>query len=297
VVPIHKNGDKTDCSNYQDISLLSTSYKILSHILLSKLTPNADEITGDHQFEFQHNRSTTVQIFYIQHILEKKWVYNGTMHKLLIDFKKAYNSVRRAVLYNILTEFGIPKKLVGLIKICINETDSTVHISKNLSDKFLIQNDLNQGDALSLLLFNSALEYAISRVQENQERLKPNRTHQLLAYADDINIVGEYIDTIKKYTDALLDASKEVGIEVNQEKTKYMLMSHSQKVGQKHSTKLANRSFEVVAKFKYLGTTLIDKNCIHEEIKSRLNFRNACCHLLQSLLSSCLLSRNIKVKI
>jgi hypothetical protein len=75
-----------------------------------------------------------------------------------------------------------------------------------------------------------------------------------------------------------------------------MLMSRSQKIGQKHSIKIANTSFENVAKFKYLGTTLTDQNCVHEEIKNRLNSRNACYHSVQSLLSSRLLSRNVKVK-
>jgi glycerol-3-phosphate O-acyltransferase len=71
-------------------------------------------------------------------------------------------------------------------------------------------------------------------------------------------------------------------LEVNPEKTKCILISHSQKIGQRHSIKIANRSFEDVAKFKNLGTTLTDQNCMHKEIKSRLNSGDTCYHSVQS---------------
>jgi sorting nexin-29 len=88
----------------------------------------------------------------------EKWEYNETVYQLFIDFKKAYDSVRREVLYNILIEFGVPMKLVRLNKMCLSETCSEVRIGKHLSESFPIQNGLKQGDALLPLLFNFALE-------------------------------------------------------------------------------------------------------------------------------------------
>jgi hypothetical protein len=107
-------------------------------------------------------------MFCIRQIREKKWEYIEAVHQLFIDFKKAYDSVRREVLYNILIEFRIPRKLIRLIKTYLLETHSRVQVGKYVSDRFPIRNGLKQGDALSTLLFNFALEYAIRRVQINQ---------------------------------------------------------------------------------------------------------------------------------
>jgi hypothetical protein len=100
--------------------------------------------------------------------------------------------VKREVLYNILIEFGVPMKLVRMIKICLNETFSKVRIGKHLSEIFVMQNGLKQGDALSPLLLNFALEYTVRKVQENQLVLKFNGSHQLQAYADNMNLPSSH---------------------------------------------------------------------------------------------------------
>jgi hypothetical protein len=139
IVPIYKKGDTTDCNNYPGISLLSTAYNTLSNILLVRLTPYVNEIIGNHQSGFRRNRSTMDQIFYIRQILEKKWEYNGTVNQLFIDFKKTYDSVKREVLYDILFEFGIPKTVVRLLKMCLNETYSKVRVGKFCLINFLFR--------------------------------------------------------------------------------------------------------------------------------------------------------------
>ena len=109
IVPIHKKGDKTDCNSYRGISLLPSTYKILSNILLSRLIPYAEEVIGDHQCGFRRNRSTTDHIFCVQHILEKKWEYNEAVHQLFMGFKKAYDSVRREFYIIFSLSLGSPR--------------------------------------------------------------------------------------------------------------------------------------------------------------------------------------------
>ena len=122
--------------------------------------------------------------------------------------------------------------------------------------------------------------------------MKLNGIHQLLVYADDINIVGGSVHAIKENAEALIVATKEIGLEVNADKTKYMVMSRDQNAGQRHS-----RSFERVEEFIYVGATLTNQNSIQEEIKSSLKSGNACYHSVKNLLCSSLLSKNLKVKI
>jgi hypothetical protein len=116
-------------------------------------------------------------------------------------------------------------KLVRLIKVYLSETYNRVGVGKNLSDRLPIMNGLKQGDTLLSLLFNCALDYAIRSVQVSQVGLKLNGTHQLLVEANDVHKLGGRVHSIMKSAEALVVASKETGLEVNADKTKYMVMS------------------------------------------------------------------------
>jgi hypothetical protein len=112
-----------------------------------------------------------------------------------------------------------------------------------------------------------------------------------LVYAEDVNILGRSAHTRKKNTEALVVASKEIELDVNADKTKYLVVSRDQNAGLSHNIKTDNSSIESVEEFKYMGTTLANQSYIQEKIKSTLKSRNACCHSVQNRLSSSLLPK------
>ena len=140
-------------------------------------------------------------------------------------------------------------KLVRLITLCLNETYITVWVGKHLTDTFPIKSGLKQRDDASPFLFNFALLYANRGVQVNQDGLKLNGTYQLIVHAHDANMLEGSRHTMRKNKEALVDAGKEIALEVNANTSKYMVMSRDQNSGRSHYIKTDNISFERVEEF------------------------------------------------
>jgi len=150
---IHKKGDIMECSNYRGVSLLNTAYKILSNILFARISPFAKNIIGNYQCGFRKNGSTANQIFTLRQILEKTKEFGIETRHLFIDFKSAYDTIKRGQLYNAVSEFNIPNKLIRLTQMTMENTQSQVRIQSDLSDLITTRKILRQGDSLACLLF------------------------------------------------------------------------------------------------------------------------------------------------
>jgi sorting nexin-29 len=161
VCPIYKKGDQLDSCNYRTITLLSAAYKVLSQILCRRLSPFAREFVGQYQAGFMGARATTDQIFTVRQALQKCREFNVTTHHLFIDFKSAYDTIDRDQLWQIMHDYGFPDKLTRLVKSTTDRVMCVVRVSGTLSSPFESRRGLRQGDGLSCLLFNIALEGVI----------------------------------------------------------------------------------------------------------------------------------------
>jgi len=218
ICPIHKKGDIMECTNYRCVSLLNIVYKILSCILFMRISPFAESIIGNYQCGFRKNRSTIKQIFTLRQIMEKTKEFSIETHHLFIDFRSAYDTVKREQLYNAMSEFNIPNKLIGLTRMTMENTKSSSRIQSDLSDPITAKKGLRQGDSLACLLFNLALEMAVRKAGIQTNGTIFYKSVQLLAYADDIDIIARYRRALKEAFLSLERAAREMGLQINKKK-------------------------------------------------------------------------------
>ena len=195
----------------------------MASILCDRLKPYVIGISGPYQCGFMPGRSTSDQIFTLRRILEKTHEFRIDTHHLFIDFKQAYDTPDRNELFKAMNQFGIPKKLIKLSQMTLNDTWSCVKAVGSSSGKFRTERGFRQGDALSCSFFNILLELIMVSANINTSNNIFNKSSQVLAYADDINLIGRTSAKLVESFVELEKAANSVGLKVNGDKTKYML--------------------------------------------------------------------------
>jgi endonuclease/exonuclease/phosphatase family metal-dependent hydrolase len=272
ISPIYKKGDKLDCENYRAITVLNAAYKVLSRIIFLRLSPLTNEFVGSYQAGFIEGRSTTDQIFTLRQILQKCREYQVPTHHLFIDFKAAYDTIDRNELWNIMDEYGFPGKLTRLIKATMDGVQCCVKISGGLSGSFESRRGLRQGDGLSCLLFNIALEGVMRRAAYNMRGTIFNKSSQFICFADDVDIVGRRFEAVAENYTRLKREAERIGLRINTAKTKYMLAggTEADRARLGSTVTIDGDEFEVVDEFVYLGSLVTADNDTSREIRRRI---------------------------
>jgi hypothetical protein len=145
IYPIYKKRENLGCMNYRGIALLCMAYKVFANILRNRLELITERIIGEYQAGFRPGRSTLDQLFTVKQTLEKCWEYNLSVYQIYVDFKQAHDSIQRKKLYTIMYEFGLPPKLVRLVRATMTGTEAQVKVQTELTDTFEIRQGLKQG--------------------------------------------------------------------------------------------------------------------------------------------------------
>jgi endonuclease/exonuclease/phosphatase family metal-dependent hydrolase len=298
ITPVFKKGDRLECSNHRGIGVLNVAYKILSKTICSRLKPHMDNTIRNYQCGFRPGKSTIDQIFTLRQILEKTREYNITRHHLFIDFKAAYDSIERSKLFSAMADFNFPQKLINLSKMILACTLCAVKIDNDISSYFRTLKGFIQGDGISCDFFNIALEKIIREAQIQTRGTTFTKSVQILGFADDIDLVGWTKEDINEAFQGLEREARQLGLKVNETKTKYMLTTKQESLRQRigQSVQLGEYNFEVVEEFIYLGSLLnANGDNTSKEISRRIIMANRCFYGLIKLVRSRTLPKSSKL--
>ena len=262
ILPFPQKGDPRLAKNYRGITLTSIAAKIYNALLRNRIEPKNDDILRKNQNGFRRNRSTTSQILTISRILEGIWAKNLQATILFVDFTKAFDSIYRGKMEQILLAYSIPKETIAAITILYRNTKVKVRAPDGYTEYFDIVARVLQGDTLAPYLFIICLDYVLrtlmDEIKENFfevtkkiSRRYPTKTITNTDYADDIAILINTPVQAETLLHKLEWATASISLHVNAHKTKHMCFNQTGDI-----STLSGSSLKLVDKFTYLGNSV-----------------------------------------
>ncbi|XP_076061594.1 uncharacterized protein LOC143037342 [Oratosquilla oratoria] len=301
IITLYKNkGEKSDCSNYRGITLLSIAGKILARVLLNRLVPSiAEENLPESQCGFRANRGTTDMVFVLRQLQEKCREQNKGLYATFVDLTKAFDTVSRTGLWLILERLGCPPNFLQMVIQLHENQRSQIRLNGDLSEPFPISNGVKQGCVLALTLFsiffNMMLKQAAKDLDDedgvyvryrldgslfNLRRLQAHtktqeRLIQDLLFADDAALVAHTERALQHITSCFADASRLFGLEVSLKKTEVLHQPAPQINYQQPHITIGDTELKSTQHFTYLGCTISSDARIDKEIDNRLSKANS----------------------
>jgi hypothetical protein len=270
IIKLPKKGDLGDCNNWRGITLLSLTSKIFSKIILNRLRKGVDNKLRQEQAGFRRGKSCVDQVFTLRQILEQSAEWNTTVYTGFIDFQKAFDSLHRDSLWKIMRSYGIPSKLVTIVKLLYKDFRAAVVCENNqLSESFPINTGVKQGCILSPFLFILGIDWLMSTTTMDKRRgIGWTLTRQLedLDFADDLGLLSARLKDIQDKCNDLDRNSQKIGLKIHPGKTKIMRA----RATSKKPVTIKGKDVEDVESFTYLGSKVTSDGDCEVEVKARL---------------------------
>ena len=230
IVKLPKKGDRTQCTNWRGITLLSVPSKIFCKIIQMRLSDAINTILRKEQAGFRPGVGCIDHIFTLRNIIEQCIEWNTKVHINFIDLEKAFDSIHRDTSWRILLAYGCPEKIVNIIKCFYNSFSCSVIHKKKLTDWFSVRSGVRQGCVLSPMLFLEAIDWIMRKTVGNKRRgIRWTLTSLLedLDFADDVALVSYTRDQLQRKTSDLSLAANQLGLNISRKKTRTMQLTET----------------------------------------------------------------------
>ena len=228
IVKIPKRGDLKECKNWRGVTLLPVASKVMGRVIIERIQNGVDHVLRKEQAGFRKNKSTVDQIFILRNIIEQVNEWQATFYAHFVDFEKAFDSVHREGLWRIMKAYGIPDKLITMVKIMYDDFECSVLDEGEQTRWFKITTGVKQGCVMSGVLFLLTVDWTMRRTTENHRNgIRWNFTSTLedLDFADDIVLISSKYEHVQSKTNRLVDNAGRVGLKLNAQKCKVMRMN------------------------------------------------------------------------